>query len=228
MAVTGTISRNKRGIIRRFDPSSEQERRSWYLPVSIEAYLLSNFRKYIKHATLQETTVLDQHPVPNSLAKLYPKKLDSFIKNSLSKRKKIRQAEEDRNLEKIQKRGVNIMGPLSWIWMRVNSMKESTSSKEDFDGLTQAVEQAIILVVQAAYNIKYHGRLKILNALFKDTRKATHTIKENEELLKMDGNALFRRKFERELRKKAKSRSISKDLFRTTLNQFNKQQHKNS
>ena len=96
---------------------------------------------------------MDQHPVPNSLAKLYPKKLDSFIKNSLSKRKKIRQAEEDRNLEKIQKRGVNIMGPLSWIWMGVNSMKDSTSSKVDFDGLTQAVEQAIILVVQAAYNI---------------------------------------------------------------------------
>ena len=45
------------------------------------------------------------------------------------------------------------MGPLSWIWMGVNSMKDSTSSKVDFDGLTQAVEQAIILVVQAAYNI---------------------------------------------------------------------------
>lgn len=93
------------------------------------------------------------------------------------------------------------MGPLSWIWMGVNSMKDGTSSIVDFDDLTQAVERAIILVVQAAYNIKYHGRMKILNALFKDTRKATHTIKENEELLKMDGNALFRRKFESEVSK---------------------------
>lgn len=120
------------------------------------------------------------------------------------------------------------MGPLSWIWMGVNSMKDGTSSIVDFDDLTQAVERAIILVVQAAYNIKYHGRMKILNALFKDTRKATHTIKENEELLKMDGNALLRRKFESEVSKKAKSRSMSKDLFRTTVNQFKKQQHKNS
>lgn len=112
------------------------------------------------------------------------------------------------------------MGPLSWIWMGVNSMKDGTSSIVDFDDLTQAVERAIILVVQAV--------IVILNALFKDTRKATHTIKENEELLKMDGNALFRRKFESEVSKKAKSRSMSKDLFRTTVNQFKKQQHKNS
>ena len=148
-------------------------------------YLFSNFRKYIKHAKLQETA-LDERPVPNNLAKVYPKKLDNFIKDSLSKQKKIREVEEDKNMEKIQKRVVNIMEPLSWIWMGLNSLKDSTPTKVDFDGLTQAVEQVIILVGRATHSITYHRQMKILNALLKETRKATHNVEENEELLKID------------------------------------------
>ena len=63
----------------------------------------------------------------------------------------------------------------------------------------------------------------MLNAFLKDTRKTSHTLKENEELLITDGNTLFGRKFESDLRKKVKSRSMSKDLFRTTSNLFKKQ-----
>ena len=68
-------------------------------------YVLSNYRKYIKDATLQET-VLDKYPAPNNVAEVYPKKLDIFIQDSLSEQKNIRGVKEDRNLEKIQKRVV--------------------------------------------------------------------------------------------------------------------------
>ena len=44
---------------------------------------------------------------------MYPKKLDSLIKDSLSEQKKIGEIEEDRNQEKIQKGVLNIMGSLS-------------------------------------------------------------------------------------------------------------------
>ena len=85
-----------------------------------------------------------------------------------------------------------------------------------------SLEQTIALVGQAAHNITYHKQMKILNPLLKDTRKASHTIKENVELLSND-NALFGRKFESNLTIKVKSRSMSKDLFRSTSNQFKKQ-----
>ena len=49
--------------------------------------------------------------------------------------------EEARNLEKIQKRSMNIMGPLSWTWMGINSVKESTSTEIDFHSLIQALEK---------------------------------------------------------------------------------------
>ena len=84
------------------------------------------------------------------------------------------------------------------------------------------LEQTIALVGQATHNITYHKQMKILNPLLKDTRKASHTIKENGELLSND-NALLGRKFKSNLTIKVKSRSVSKDLFRSTSNQFKKQ-----
>ena len=84
---------------------------------------------------------------------MYPKILDSLIKDSLSEQKKIGEVEEDRNQEKIQKGLLNIMGSLSQIWMGVNSMKDSTSSEVQFKGFTQTAEQTIVLVGQAAHSI---------------------------------------------------------------------------
>ena len=135
-----------------------------------------NFRKHIKNATLQET-ILDEHPVTNNVGDVYPKKLDSFIKDSFPGQKKIREMEEDRNIEKIQKRVVNIMGPLSQTRMEVDSMKDSTP-EVDFHGLTQALEQAIVLVGQVAHSITYHRQIKILNALLKKTRKVSNVNQE--------------------------------------------------
>ena len=51
-------------------------------------YVQSNFRKYIKDATLQET-LLDEHTVPNNVAKVYPEKLNSFIKDRRTEQKNI-------------------------------------------------------------------------------------------------------------------------------------------
>ena len=99
--------------------------------------------------------------------------------------------------------------------MRVDSMKDSTPAEVDLHGLTQALKQTIVLVGQGIQNITYHRRMKILNTLLKDTSKATHTVKENEELLNTDDNTLFGRKSKTDLRKKA-SRSLSKDLFRNS------------
>ena len=121
---------------------------------------------------------MDEHPVTNNVGDVYPKKLDSFIKDSFPGQKKIREMEEDRNIEKIQKRVVNIMGPLSQTQMGVDSMKDSTPSEVDFHGLTQALEQAIVLVGQAAHSITYHRRIKILNALLKKTRKVSNVNQE--------------------------------------------------
>ena len=81
-----------------------------------------------------QESILDEHSVPENIAEVYPKKLNEFIKVTLSKQKKTRDVETDRTLEKIQKRLVNILGPLSRMWMGVDSMKNGHSFHVDFHG----------------------------------------------------------------------------------------------
>lgn len=70
---------------------------------------------------------MDEHSVPENIAEVYPKRLNEFIKVTLSKQKKTRDVETDRTLEKIQKRLVTIMEPISQIWVGVDSMKNSSA-----------------------------------------------------------------------------------------------------
>lgn len=98
----------------------------------------------------------------------------------------------------------------------MNSMgANSTPTKVEFNGLTQVPEQTIVLLGQVVHSTTYHKQMKILNALLKDTKKASPTVRGNEELLNIDDSALFEMKFKNGLRKKAKSRPMSKRLFRT-------------
>ena len=58
-------------------------------------YVLNNHNKYIKDSTLQES-ILDEHSVPETIAEVYPKRLDDFIKDTLSEQEETRDAETDR------------------------------------------------------------------------------------------------------------------------------------
>lgn len=71
----------------RLDPSFEQDRRSYNLPDSMTENVLSNFSKYVKHATLQET-VLDENPVPNNVAEVHPKNLIDWLSIVYQSRRK--------------------------------------------------------------------------------------------------------------------------------------------
>ena len=97
-------------------------------------YVRNNSNRYVKDSTLQES-ILDEHPVPEIIAEVYPKRLNEFIKDTLSEQKTTRDAETDKILENIQQIFANIMGPLSRIWMGVDFMKDGNSFHVDFHGL---------------------------------------------------------------------------------------------
>ena len=97
-------------------------------------YVRNNFNRYIKDSTLPES-ILDEHPVPEIIAEVYPKRLNEFIKDTLSEQNTTRDAETDKILENIQQIFANITGPLSRIWMGVDSMKDGNSFHVDFHGL---------------------------------------------------------------------------------------------
>ena len=78
----------------------------------------------------------------------------------------------------------------------------------EFYELTQALEQTIVLVVQAAHGITYHKAMEITNVLFTGNRKVSHTIKENGNILNTNDTALFGVNFERHIKNKVKRRSV--------------------
>lgn len=72
-------------------------------------------------------------------------------------KKKSKELECDKSLEKLQKRVVNILRPL----LEVYTMKNSDSSEYDFHSLTEALEQTIVLVGQAVHSVTYCSRKDI-------------------------------------------------------------------
>ena len=61
-------------------------------------------------------------------------------------------------------------------------------TEADFNVLTQALEQTIVLVEKAAHSITYHSWMSNLNALLKYNRSASHILKKS--ILNYDDSAL--------------------------------------
>ena len=73
-------------------------------------YVIEHFAKYIKETDVQET-ILDDNPLPEKMGGL--KAIDDYLKKLILEAKKPRKLEQDRSLEKIQRKILNIMGLLS-------------------------------------------------------------------------------------------------------------------
>ena len=88
--------------------------------------------------------------------------------------KKSRKLEQDRSLEKTQQKVLNIMGPLSKLWVGLDEVKCSEKSGEmSLEDLSTAIEQAVVLVGQASQSITYQRRHNVLTSLLGDPQKST-------------------------------------------------------
>ena len=172
------------------------------------AYVCENFNTYIKDKNLQET-ILDQKNICK------PRKLDEYISESLHDSRS-KDAEKDKNLEKLQQKVVNIMGPLSRAWSEVDLVKKSGKpANMSVPELSTTIEQAIILTGQVSNVITYQRRSNVLSTLLKDQRKAVKMLKDHKDLFQSNSKSLFGSKLETHLEKKAKLKSKSKDYFKS-------------
>ena len=82
---------------------------------------------------------------------------------------KSRELEQHRSLEKIQQKVLNIMGPLSKLWVRVDEVKCSgKSGLMSLEDLLTATEQTVDLVGQASQSITYQHRHNVLTSKIKN------------------------------------------------------------
>ena len=103
-------------------------------------YVIEHFEKYIKETDVQET-ILDDNLVPENMGG--SKAIDDYLKEMLLEAKKSRELEQDRSLEKIQQKVLN-MG-------RVDEAKScGKSDRMSLEDLSTATEQTVVLVGQAS------------------------------------------------------------------------------
>ena len=130
--------------------------------------------------------VLLKNPVPNNVNKA--KKLDEFVRDILKEKHKPRDLDLDSTFEKIQTKNINVLGPLSKLYLMIK--KASASDEEEvsieLDQLKEYVEQSICLIGQATNAVTYQRRFHILSALNCSPQQAKEMLREKADLLKQD------------------------------------------
>ena len=100
----------------------ESSKNAWDLPDHLLSWLEEKCNTYIPDNLIQKT-ILDGNPVPSNVGA--PKTMDDYLKEMLIEARKSKEMDKDKTLGKIQRKVMNVFGPLSKIWNEVDLMKSS-------------------------------------------------------------------------------------------------------
>ena len=157
-------------------------------------------------------TILDDNPVPEIMGG--PKVIDDYLKEMLWEAKKSKELEQGQSLENIQQKVLNIMEPVSKLWVGVDEVKCSGKSWQmSLQDLPTAIDQTGVLVGQASQSITYYHRHNVLTSLLQNPQKSTSILKEKSDSLVQNSTKLFGPKLEEHLNKKAKLKTESKKVL---------------
>ena len=147
----------------RFRVVSEEDQYKYSLLPDMAQYANVNFDTYIKSADLIKAALI-KNRVPENINLV--KTLDDFAKDILKDKKKQKDLDFDKVLEKSQGRNRSVTGPLSKIWTAVESarLSQEDSVEVDLKEIQEFVEQTVLLLGQASNSISYY-RFYILLAL---------------------------------------------------------------
>ena len=88
----------------------------------------------------------------------------------------------DYQMERFQGKILEVMGPLSLLWKRLEDIRKAPSDETvevPVDKFLTLVEHVILLLGQPSLSVSYTRRLNILKMITKDLRKAKAMLKEN-------------------------------------------------
>ena len=199
---------------KRFEPCAEEAHFQWKLPAGMASYANKHLQKFVPERDLRDS-ILTANPVPSNIGG--PKKLDEFFRELLDEQKKKTELFWDSSLEKIQQKIVNVLGPLSKVWMAIESANEAEAEKVEIplEDISTGLEQSILLVGQSFNAVTYQRRCNVLSVLMKDHRKTKSTIKEQAKLFEVsDNEELFGKKFRKHVMDTAKVKKESKEVYR--------------
>ena len=195
----------------RFEAMSEESHEEWVLPDGMKEYIIRYFHEYIPEKTLKDS-IMYSNPIPTNFTMSL--ELDNFIKDLLHERGRNKELSFDKILKTIQDKSMQIFGPLSKMWMAMETAVKSKKAKVDvdLDHLLELTQQTLILSGQTFNCLSYQRRLLTLQPILKDS-KAKNALKEKASSL-TDESYLFGSKFEEGLTKSLKSKKKCGELLK--------------
>ena len=99
--------------LKRLQTCSSQSQYEWSLSEDMLSYILKQFHSFIADAE-HEDSILNYNPIPSNVPP--PAPLGGFLRGFLEENHKYSQMQEDKLLQKMQQKVLNVLGPLSKIW----------------------------------------------------------------------------------------------------------------
>ena len=187
---------------------------SWSLSEGQSKFVDTYFcDKHVGDTALTETVLKDQ-PKPNhkglQALQLDPDRVDLLPGQAQHPARSI-----DTSLRRIQGRMLDTMGPLGKLWGKLEDIMTGRSKAEcDVKKLMRLVEQSVLLLGQANVLTNHNRRPNILTRFLKDSKTATHLLKQNEKPLMGNREFLFGTSFYKALHKRVKGNKHSVEIKR--------------
>ena len=138
----------------RFEAVSADKVYDLELPQEMADYVTKKFATYVPEKDLKDS-IMNENPVPLNIHK--PHVLDDFLKELMEEQNKSFQVNIDKMLERLQHKTVNIMDPLSRVWLSLDNAMNTKKRKVEItlEDLNVPVEQTIVLLGQAYNALTY-------------------------------------------------------------------------
>ena len=107
--------------------------------------------------------------------------------------------QQDAIYEKVQRKNMNIMGPLCKLWGSLERANKEQDSSVSINDLIKFITQSIILVGQTNIALSYHRRFSALDGVMKSTIQEKSMLKNKSELLQKENKDLFGKEFREQI-----------------------------
>ena len=195
---------------KRFKLDSSNEM-SWELKQELVDYIHKYMKVHVSDKEIKDNVLYDS-PVPSNIREV--PQLDNYMKTILSDNSKFTTLKWEKTLKTIQDKVISVFGPLTKLWLLIDSEKENNQDDPALAECAEVFDQAILMLSQVFNNVAYHRRENVLSTLIDSSSKVKKILKVKSSDLNDSGNKfLFGEDFETQLLKDSKAIKKSQDVF---------------
>ena len=163
----------------------------WSLSEDLLSYILKQFHSFFPDAELED--ILKYCPIKSNVPPPVPP--DEFLMG-FGRKLQIFAKQLNKLLQKMQQKVLNVLGPLSKIWQKIEDSTQCKTDRVEIDlgEFKELTEQSIMMLGQVFNNITYNRCLSVLNALMKE-HKSKQMLKEKASIFSESHKELFGQNF---------------------------------